>query len=107
MHIRSIGSISPSISSLLSLPYVFYVRHLSLSLISLRQLFDSDFDVIFSLYGCVMQDQESTKQIGIGRRVGDLSVLERLHIPQSSQSNYIVVIFSFRSTFFFFLSFAL
>lgn len=54
MHVVSIGSIVPSPSSSLSIPNVFYVPHLSLSLISISQLSDSGFDVLFSSSGCVV-----------------------------------------------------
>ncbi|KAG5528833.1 hypothetical protein RHGRI_029481 [Rhododendron griersonianum] len=86
MHIVSACSIFPTASSSLSLPNVFYVPHLSLSLVLISQLFDSGFDVLFSSSGYVMQDRVSKKQIGIGRRVGDLYVLESLHVPKESTS---------------------
>ncbi|KAG5561972.1 hypothetical protein RHGRI_004867 [Rhododendron griersonianum] len=81
MHVVSIGSIQ---SNSLSLSNVFYVPQLTLSLVSISQLSDSGFDVMFSSSGCVVQDRESKKQIGTGRRVGDLYTLERLHIPTKS-----------------------
>ncbi|KAG5561202.1 hypothetical protein RHGRI_004282 [Rhododendron griersonianum] len=81
MHVVSIGSIQ---SNSLSLSNVFYVPQLTLSLVSISQLSDSGFDVVFSSSGCVVQDRESKKQTGTGRRVGDLYTLERLHIPTKS-----------------------
>ena len=57
-----------------------------MSLLSISQLSDSGFDVIFSSSGCVVQDRDSKKQIGAGRRVGDLYILEHLHIPPESSS---------------------
>ncbi|KAG5565806.1 hypothetical protein RHGRI_001659 [Rhododendron griersonianum] len=54
MHVVLAGSILPTASSLLSLPNVFYVPHLSLSLVSISQLSDSGFDVLFSSSGCVV-----------------------------------------------------
>ncbi|KAH7858845.1 hypothetical protein Vadar_028652 [Vaccinium darrowii] len=81
MQVVSVGSILPTTSSSLSLPNVFYVPHLTLSLLSISQLSDSGFDVIFSSSGCVVQDRDSKKQIGAGRRVGDLYILEHLHVP--------------------------
>ncbi|KAH7846419.1 hypothetical protein Vadar_013836 [Vaccinium darrowii] len=63
------GSIIPTPSSSLSIPNVFYVPQLSLSLLSISQLSDSGFDVLFSSSGCVVQDRVSKKQIGTGRRV--------------------------------------
>ncbi|KAH7848370.1 hypothetical protein Vadar_002042 [Vaccinium darrowii] len=86
MQVVSIGSILPTTSSSLSIPNVFYVPHLTLSLLSISQLSDSGFDVIFSSSGCVVQDWDSRKQIGAGRRVGDLYILEHLHYCISHQS---------------------
>ena len=77
MSVVSIGSIS---SCALSISDVFYVPQLSLSLLSISQLSDSGFDVVFSSSTCVVQDQVTRKQIGTGRRVGDLYVLESLHV---------------------------
>ena len=84
MNVVSIGSVTTSPS--LSLPHVFYVPQLSLSLLSVSQLSDSGFDVLFSSSGCIVQDRNSRKQIGTGRRVGDLYVLESLHVPTESTS---------------------
>ena len=84
MSVVSIGSIS---SRALSISDVFYVPQLSLSLLSISQLSDSGFDVVFSSSTCVVQDQVTRKQIGIGRRVGDLYILESLHIPPSSPAS--------------------
>ncbi|KAH7845299.1 hypothetical protein Vadar_000408 [Vaccinium darrowii] len=84
MHVVSIRSILPTSSSFLSILNVFYVPQLSLSLLSISQLSDSGFDVLFSSSGCVVQDRRSKKQIRTGRRVGDLYVLENLHVPIES-----------------------
>lgn len=65
---------------------MFYVPQLSLSLLSISQLSDFGFDVLFSSSGCVVQDQVSKKQIGTGHRVGDLYILESLHVPVTSTS---------------------
>ncbi|KAH7867108.1 hypothetical protein Vadar_028907 [Vaccinium darrowii] len=81
MHVTYISSMLSTSSPLLSLPDVFYVPQLSLSLLSISQLSYSGFDVILSSSGCVVQDRVSKKQIGAGRRVGDLYILENLHIP--------------------------
>jgi hypothetical protein len=93
MHVVSIGSILPTTSSFLSIPNVFYVPQLSLSLLSISQLSDSGFDVVFSSSGCIVQDRMSKKQIGTGCRVGDLYVLEELHVPIESTTT---VMSSFR-----------
>ncbi|KAH7858688.1 hypothetical protein Vadar_026762 [Vaccinium darrowii] len=69
MQVVSIGSILPTTSSALSIPNVFYVPQLTLSLLLISQLSDSGFDVIFSSSGCVVHDRDSRKQIGAGRRV--------------------------------------
>lgn len=44
---------------LLSIPNVFYVPQLSLSLLSINQLSYSGFDVVFSSSDCVVQDSSS------------------------------------------------
>lgn len=74
-------SLLPSL--LLSIPNVCYVPQLSLSLISISELSDSGFDVVFFLSGCVVQHQDSNKQIGAGHRVSDLYILEILQIRPS------------------------
>ncbi|KAH7861054.1 hypothetical protein Vadar_021070 [Vaccinium darrowii] len=86
MQVVSIGSILSTTSSSLSIPNVFYVPQLTLSLLSISQLSDSSFDVIFSSSSCIVQDRDSKKQIGTCRRVGDLYILEHLHIPPESTS---------------------
>lgn len=43
-----------------------YVPQLSISLLSISQLFDSGFDALFSSYDCAIQDRKSQKVIGIG-----------------------------------------
>ena len=92
MSVVSIGSIS---SRALSISDVFYVPQLSLSLLSISQLSDSDFDVVFSSSTCVVQDQVIRKQIRTGCRVGDLYILENLHILPSSSSASCTAVSSF------------
>lgn len=75
------SSLLPSL--LLSIPNVYYVPQLSLSLISISELSDSGFDVVFFSSGCVVQHQDSNKQIGAGHRVSDLYILEILQIRPS------------------------
>lgn len=55
-HVVSISSILSTSSRSLSIPNVFYIPQLSQNLISISQLSDSGFDVMFSSSGCVVQD---------------------------------------------------
>ncbi|CAL5443960.1 unnamed protein product [Camellia sinensis] len=84
MSVLSVGSVLPSAMSAVTIPSVFYVPQLSVSLLSISQLDASGFDVIFSSSVCCVQDRVSKKQIGTGRRIGDLYVVESLHLPLST-----------------------
>ncbi|CAL5322797.1 unnamed protein product [Camellia sinensis] len=81
MSVISVGSVLPFAMSVVSIPSVLYVPQLSVSLLSISQLDASSFDVIFSSSICSVQDRISKQQIGTGRRVGDLYVVESLHLP--------------------------
>lgn len=88
MHVVYLSVDLPSSSPLLSIPDVFYVPRLSLTLfpLSVTQLSESSFDVQFSSSGCVMQDWKSKEQTGTRCRVGNLYVLKSHHIPMESAS---------------------
>ncbi|GMP92757.1 hypothetical protein CsSME_00042845 [Camellia sinensis var. sinensis] len=77
----SVGSVIPSTMSVVSIPSVLYVSQLFVNLLSISQLDVSGFDVIFSSSICSVQDRMSKQQIGTSRRVGDLYVVESLHLP--------------------------
>ncbi|XP_028114168.1 uncharacterized protein LOC114312155 [Camellia sinensis] len=72
MSVLSIESVLPSAMFAVTIPSVLYVPQLSVSLLSISQFDASGFDVIFSSSICCVQDRVSKKQIGTGRRVGDL-----------------------------------
>ena len=57
----SVVSIDSILSRALSISDVFYVPQLSLSLLSINQLSDFDFDIVFSSSTCVVQDQVTRK----------------------------------------------
>lgn len=60
---------------------MFSMPFRSLNLISISQLFDSGFDVIFSYSNCIVQELHLKKSIGTTCREGALYVLEEFHIP--------------------------
>lgn len=62
------GSVS---TSNLSFSDVYYIPNLTLSLASVGQLCDSGNLVLFSATHCYVQDQQSGRLIGTGRRQGD------------------------------------
>ena len=70
--------------SAVSIPSVLYVPQLSVSLLSISQLDASSFDVIFSSSICSVEDRMSKQQIGTSRRVGDLYMVESLHLPMTT-----------------------
>ncbi|KAG6503732.1 hypothetical protein ZIOFF_036056 [Zingiber officinale] len=74
LPIHAIGDMNPSIKDVLVSP------ELSISLISVGQLVDNDYDVQFSCDGCVVQDQVLGKILAKGPKVGHLFPLH-LFIP--------------------------
>ena len=78
MTVDHVGHVS---TSALSLPHTYYVPQLSLNLISVGQLCDLGLTVLFSSTGCVVQDPQTGRTLGIGRRHGRLFQLVHLHIP--------------------------
>lgn len=64
-----------------SLPNVYCIPKLTMNLVSVGQLCDLGYLVHFSSTTCSVQDPNSKKLIGTGRRQGGLYVLDDLHIP--------------------------
>jgi hypothetical protein len=67
MPLAGIGSVS---TSNLSLSDVYYIPNLTMSLVSVSQLCDSGYSVMFSSTHCYVQDPQSGRLIGTGRRQG-------------------------------------
>ncbi|XP_052625020.1 uncharacterized protein LOC111912222 [Lactuca sativa] len=81
MLVEGVGSV---FVSHITLPDVYYIPKLTLNLASVSQ---SGNWVFFSDSVCVIQDQHTQKVIGIGRRVGELYVLEVLKVSAVAASS--------------------
>ena len=78
LKVHNIGHIStPSVS----VPDTLYVPKLFFNLISVGQLCELGTNISFSSCGCVVQDSQTGKIIGTGRKIGRLFELTSLHIP--------------------------
>lgn len=64
----------------ITLHNVLLVPGLSMNLISISQLCDQGYHVEFTDSGCVVQDHQTGKSCGTGRRVGRLYYIESLHL---------------------------
>ena len=84
MLVEGVGYVS---ISHITLPDVYYIPKLTLNLASVSQLCKSGNRVFFSDSVCVIQGQHILKVIGIGRRVGELYVLEVLKVSAVAASN--------------------
>lgn len=73
-------------TSQLSLPDVYYIPKLAMNLVSISQLCDLGYNVLFSSTCCIVQDPRSKRVIGIGRREGGLYGLVELRIPDVAAS---------------------
>ncbi|KAL5769842.1 hypothetical protein ACOSP7_013996 [Xanthoceras sorbifolium] len=78
MPLTGVGSI---VTSHFSLSTVYHIPKLTMNLVSVSQLYDSGYSVSFSSTSCHVQDLQSKKLIGIGRRSGGLYVLNELRLP--------------------------
>ncbi|KAG8366198.1 hypothetical protein BUALT_Bualt17G0051600 [Buddleja alternifolia] len=89
MEVFQMGPISveSSPSKNLSISDVLHVPNLSVNLLSIGQLADSGCIVTFSSSGCLIQDRHTDKQIGIGRKEGNLYILQHLFAPSGKQIN--------------------
>ena len=72
MPLAGVGSV---VTPHLSLSNVYHIPKLKLNLVSVSQLCDSGYSVSFSSTSCHVQDPQSQKLIGTGRRRGGLYVL--------------------------------
>ncbi|CAJ2637857.1 unnamed protein product [Trifolium pratense] len=86
MSLAGIGSVS---TSNLSLSDVYYIPNLTMSLVSISQLCDSGYSVMFSSTHCYVQDPQSGRLIGTGHRQGGLYVLDELRVPDTAASTSI------------------
>jgi len=77
MVVEGIGSVS---TSHITLSDVYYIPNLNLNLVSVSKLCNSGNWVFFSDSVCIVQDQHSQNVIGIGRKLGELYVLEVLQV---------------------------
>ncbi|TLX66533.1 hypothetical protein E9993_23400, partial [Labilibacter sediminis] len=84
MSVEGVGSI---VTPYISLSDVYFIPTLALNLVSVSQLCKSGCWVFFSDEFCCVQDARSRKVIGIGRRLGDLYVLEQLHAADVAASS--------------------
>jgi hypothetical protein len=81
MQVSHTGSISlPN----LSLSNAYLIPKLNFNLISIGQLCDLGYEVIFSSSECRVQDPRTGQLIRIGRKIGRLYELIELHIPLES-----------------------
>ncbi|XP_072067055.1 uncharacterized protein [Arachis hypogaea] len=62
----------------------YFIPKLNFNLLSVGQLVELSFDVIFSISGCRVQDRRMKKIIGTGCKVGRLFELENLHVPSTN-----------------------
>ncbi|KAG9447198.1 hypothetical protein H6P81_013326 [Aristolochia fimbriata] len=86
LSVSSVGSICTP--SGIRLSDVLYVPKLSWNLISVGQLCDLGFHVLFTSSGCQVQDPTSGKVLGTGRKVGRLFELEALDSLSRFPLNY-------------------
>jgi hypothetical protein len=81
----------------LSLPNVYLIPQLKLNLASVGQICDSgDYLVMFSGSFCCVQDLQSQKLIGTGRRENGLYILDELKVPVAAAAATTVDLSSFR-----------
>jgi hypothetical protein len=79
MPLAGVGSV---VTPHLSLPNVYLIPKLKLNLASVGQICDSsDYLVMFSGFFCCVQDLQSQKLIGTGRRENGLYILDELKVP--------------------------
>ena len=84
MYVKNIGIIStPS----LSLPKVFHMPELSFNLISVGQLCELGYRLIFDFSGVHVQDPRTNQTLGTGCRIGCMFELSSLHLPTTSISD--------------------
>ena len=73
--VTGIGCVS--LSSSVSLPFVYHILHFPYNLLSVSSITrDLNCDIIFSSSSCVLQDRKTGRRIGGGREAGGLYILE-------------------------------
>ncbi|KAK4478679.1 hypothetical protein RD792_014172 [Penstemon davidsonii] len=82
-----LAGIGPIDTPNMSLDSVYHIPNLAMNLVSVGQLCDSGYSVSFSSTSCHVQDQQSKKLIGTGRRQGGLYVLDKLKAPAIAASS--------------------
>jgi transposase InsO family protein len=83
MNVKNIGTIS---THSLSLPEVFHVPELSFNLISVGQLCELGYRLVFDFSGVHVQDPRTNQTLGTGRRIGRMFELSSLRLPTTSIS---------------------
>ncbi|KAK0599286.1 hypothetical protein LWI29_003954 [Acer saccharum] len=78
MPLAGVGSV---VTPCVSLSNVYHIPNLTLNLVSVSQLCDFGYLVYFSSTSCHVQDPQSQKLIGTGRRQGELYFLDELRVP--------------------------
>ena len=80
----------------LSLLNVYLISKLKLNLVSVGQICDSgDYLVMFSGFFCCVQDLQSQKLIGTGRRENGLYILDELKVPVDAAATTTIDLSSF------------
>jgi hypothetical protein len=83
MNVKNIGTISTPSLSLLE---VFHVPELSFNLISVGQLCELGYKLVFDFSGVHVQDPRTNQTLGTGRRIGCMFELSSLRLPATSIS---------------------
>jgi len=90
MPLAGVGSV---VTPHLSLPNVYLIPKLKLNLASVGQICDSgDYLVMFSGSFCCVQDLQSQKLIGTGRRENELYILDELKVPVAAAAAAITTV---------------
>ena len=84
MQVEGVGSV---VTPKISLNNVFYIPDLALNLVSVSQLCKSGYWVFFSYDLSLVFDSQLQKVIGIGRRLGELYVVEELNLSGVAASS--------------------
>ena len=69
----------------------FHVPELSFNLLSVGQLCELGYKLVFDFSGVHVQDPCTSQIIGTGRRIGRLFELSSLHLPTTSVSAIVLV----------------
>ncbi|KAL5816849.1 hypothetical protein ACOSQ3_025227 [Xanthoceras sorbifolium] len=78
MPLAEVGSV---VTFQLSLSNVYHIPKLTMNIVLVSQLCDYGYSMSFTSTSCHVQDLQSKKLIGIGRRNGGLYVLDELKLP--------------------------